>query len=121
MTSECICQGYNATFECSVMGPGSTVWRGSGFRDCSDNRISLFHSQFSEGTVGTCNNGAIVGRSIGVENSSYTSRLDVLVSPDLIGTNISCSYDDGLNEFNRGNSTIILTTGKCNACISYSG
>ena len=113
MITECICQGYNATFECSVVGPGSTVWRGSGFRDCTNNRITLFHSQFTGGTVGICNDGAIVGRSIGVENDCYTSQLNVFVSSDVIGTSVFCSYDDGLNEFDRGNLTVTLTTGKC--------
>ena len=109
--SECICQGYNATYECNVVGPGSTVWRGNGFRDCTNRRVTLFHSQFSGGTVGTCNSGAIVGRSIGVENNCYTSQLNIFVTPNVIGTVVFCAYDNGLNEIDVGNSTVTLTTG----------
>ena len=116
MISECICQGYNATYECNVVGPGSTVWKGDGFRDCSNNRITLFHSQFSGGTVGTCNSGAIVGRSIRVENNCYTSQLNIFVSPNVIGRDVFCAYDNGLNEVDVGNSTVTLTTGTKNNC-----
>ena len=92
------------------MGPGSTVWRGDGFQgQCS---ITLFHSDFSGGTEGTCNSRAIVGRSIGVENTCYISKLDIFVSPDVIGTTIICIYDDGISPVDVGNSTITLTTGK---------
>ena len=111
VTSECICQGYNATYECSVVGPGSTVWRGSSFQGCSNNRITLFHSQFPGGTVGTCNSGAIVGHSVRVESICYTSQLNIFIGADVIGTTVFCSYDNGLNEIDIGNTTITLTTG----------
>ena len=109
--SECICRGYNATYECSVVGPGSTVWRGSGFQGCSNNQITLFHSQFSEGTVGICNFGTILGRSVRVESNCYTSQLNIFVGADVIETTVLCSYDNGVNEIDIGNTTITLTTG----------
>ena len=109
--SECICEGYSAVYECTVEGPGSTVWKGGSFRDCPNNRITLFHSQFRSGTNGTCNAGSVVGRSVRVEGSCYTSQLNIITSPDVVGTTIFCAYDDGLNEMDIGNSTVTLTTG----------
>ena len=51
------------------------MWKGSIF-DCmsSSNEITLLHDRFSStgGTNGTCNNGTIVGRSVGVEDNQYT-------------------------------------------------
>ena len=84
------------TFECTVVGGLGTVWRGSAF-DCenSNNEITLLHSRFVNGTIGTCNNDSIIGRSIGVENGTcFTSQLSIMISPDLIGKTIECLHDD---------------------------
>ena len=80
------------------MGRGSTVWTGTAFNcSSSNNDILLLHSHFSstEGGYGSCNNGAIVGRSLGVEGNYYTSQLNVTVTTDVAGKTVECFYDDG--------------------------
>ena len=73
-----------------------TVWRGSAF-DCenSNNEITLLHSRFVNGTIGTCNNGFIVGQNVRVENGTrFTSQLSITISPDIIGKSIEYFHDD---------------------------
>ena len=77
--------------------------------------ITLFHSMFSgiPGTTrGVCNNGDIVGYNIGVENGSYTSKLDILVSPGLNGRTVECILDDGRTNMLINESTLSITTSK---------
>jgi hypothetical protein len=40
-----------------------------------------------------CNNGAIVGQSLGVQGNSYISQLNVTITPETAGKTISCVYD----------------------------
>ena len=55
------------------------------------------------GTSGECNNGAITGRSMRVENDAnchsdcclYVSQLEVVVGCDMIGRDIKCIHDNG--------------------------
>ena len=49
--------------------------------------VTLFHSQFRVpgATRGICNNGAVVGYNIGVENDCYTSQLQYIISQFWIG------------------------------------
>lgn len=79
--------------------------------------ITLFHSQFGEpgATSGKCNNGAIVGYNIGVENNCYTSKLDVLVSPGLNGSTVKCIVDDVATSTVINTSTLVITTSKITA------
>ena len=87
LSGDCACPGYTQIYECTVMGIGNTVWRGSGF-DCqnTNNEITLLSSRFASegGTNGTCNDGTIVASSLKVENNSYTSQLNVTVTCELI-------------------------------------
>ena len=62
-----------------------------------DSRILLRHTSFGgSGAFGLCNDGAIVGRSLGVsvDNSVYTSQLmiNLTASLDLIGRSVECVY-----------------------------
>ena len=103
------------TFECTVVGGLGTVWRGSAF-DCenSNNEITLLHSRFVNGTIGTCNNDSIIGQSIGVENGTcFISQLSVMITPDIIGKTIECIHDDYVNTTVVGSFTIspIIITG----------
>ena len=78
----------------------TTVWKGTAFSDCDNNEIVLLHNQF-ERAAGRCNNGDILGRSIGVVNGSYISQLEVMVEsgPDqLIMKDIKCFHDNGAIE-----------------------
>ena len=94
--SGCVCPGDTLTYTCTVTGGfgGVTVWTGTAF-DC--NEIALLHSRFSSayGIYGTCNNGAIVARSISMEGNSYTSQLNVTVTPDTAGKTVTCGIDNG--------------------------
>ena len=97
--SGCTCPGYTLTYECTVMGGpgGATVWHGTSFNcTMSDHEIVLLHSRFESntGTLRMCSNGAIVGRSLRVENNGrYTSQLNVTVSSDMTGESIECAHD----------------------------
>ena len=110
----CICPGDELVFECTVIGGSATVWRGTpDFFGCStsdtlNQEIVLRHSRHNQGivTIGTCNNGSIVGRIIRAENDNYTSQLNVTFTSDLRGVTIECIHDDGATEYVIGNSTI---------------
>ena len=90
------------TFTCTAVGPGSTLWEGSAF-ECNENGdgILLRHERFATGVSGTCNNGAIVGRSLEVVDDCYTSQLNVTVSSDLNNKTLVCT-----NSGNAGVNTI---------------
>ena len=112
LRSECVCPGYNLVYECTVKGrpEGATVWQGTAF-DCLSNEITLLHNRFNNGTVGVCNNGAVVGKSIGIKNGCYTSQLTFKLSTDMIGESVVCIHDDTTtNTHMIGSSTRIVTT-----------
>ena len=100
-------------YECSVFGPGTTHWEGSAFHtDCS-NSIILRHSQFSgQGAGGSCNNGGIVGHSVGIVDQCFVSQLNVTIESSLDDATVSCIYVN--NEGQRhhiGNNAITIITG----------
>ena len=73
--------------------------------------IILFHNQFaSQRASGTCNNGAVIGRSIGTVNNSYTSELIIYVTPALDRRQVVCSMDNG-TEFLVDTATLLITRG----------
>ena len=77
--------------------------------------VTLFHSNFEvPGTTrGVCNNGAVVGYNIGVENDDcYTSKLEILVSPGLNGRTVQCIIDNVTTSTVINTSTLIITTSK---------
>ena len=119
-TSVCVCIGQDVTFTCSIDGGGNTLYNGTAFNcpsanSASNNQILLRHSGF--GTLGEpsgmCNNGAITAEGVRVDGTRYTSRLNVTVSSDIVGMNVSCIYDDASRgmEFLIGNIQIDLTSG----------
>ena len=59
-------------------------------------------SESHETMLLSCNNGAITGWSVGWENNSFTSRLNVSVTSNIFGKDIVCAYDD-----RRGKSVTI--------------
>jgi hypothetical protein len=97
LTNDCPCPGQNLTFECTIVGGGTTVWQGAGVFDCPDfsNEILLRHINFGSSVMGECNAGAIVGRSLRVDGNCYTSQLSVAYSERLNRKNITCAHDDG--------------------------
>ena len=107
--SDCVCPGHELRLECTVVGAGSTVWRGSAFIRCSNNEIVLRHSRFKHGpAVGECNSGLIVGRSIRQVGDNFTSQLTVHlnVNSTLRGKTVECFHDNGLQATSVGNHTI---------------
>ena len=120
--TSCTCLGYVVTYECTVGKGLGTVWRGSIF-DCSSSgdEIQLLGSFLNSEPV-TCNNKMIMGRVVRSDASGfYTSQVNIIVSSELIGRNVSCAQDDGDLEL-IGSATIILTTkGMCKIqCLYFS-
>ena len=96
--NDCVCPGDQLTYRCTVQGDttGATIWNGTAFLGgCQLNEIPLLHRQFTRtgGSTGRCNNGAIVGQSLGVQGNSYTSELNVTITPETAGKTITCAYD----------------------------
>lgn len=94
----------NLIFECTTLGGVATVWKGRGI-DCqgSKNEIIFLHSRFNKSLEHrTCNDGAIIGQAVRVENNScYTSQL--FVNAKLYNGVIECIHDEGTNESSVGN------------------
>ena len=109
----CACPGEVLTFLCNIIGGGTTLWSGTAF-SCLSNEILLRHSQFSEprGTSGSCNDGTITGRSIGVTDGCYTSELNVTVSTSLSNKTVQCIHDASTGPRTINVSTLIVATGK---------
>jgi hypothetical protein len=119
---ECICPGFNLTFECSILGSGLTVWQGSAFNCASSShQILLSHSQFEDGISKRCNNGAnmimassigIVSASNGIGDQCYISQLHVAVTDAVRNKTIECFHDSGSQQSAIiGNASLIFTTG----------
>ena len=109
-TSDCTCLGDIVTYNCNITGSGYTIWRGSAFNCPTVNSRILLrrHSLFgtSSGTMGLCNDGAIMGRSTGITRSSsnppiYMSQLivNLATSSSVIGQDIQteCVYRNTAN------------------------
>ena len=118
-------------YNCTVVSTpgGVTVWQGEAF-DCQNGEITLLHSQFAtlSGATGECNNGDLVARSLGVEDSRYTSQLRVTVSTAITENMIMCVHDTSRgNILPQFNTTIPgLVTGtqtryniECMATLEY--
>ena len=100
--NECVCPGDKLTYNCTVQGSAfGAVWNGTAFSGCQQNVILLPHHWFTQtgGSTSTCNNGAIVGQSLGVQGNNYTSQLNVTITTETAGKTIMCAYDalDGQN------------------------
>jgi hypothetical protein len=95
--TQCVCPGDKLTYECTIQGEttGATIWKGNALSGCQQNAILLQHHQFTPtgGSAGTCNNGAIVGQSLGIQGNNYTSQLNVTITPETAGKTITCAYD----------------------------
>jgi hypothetical protein len=111
-SSSCgVCAGQQLLYECTVVGPGTTVWEGSVFR-CAGGSILLSHSQFSSGTSDVCNNGAIVGRSLSVvDNNCYSSQLSITTDTTMDGETVQCVYNNRSSDIIIGTRTIDIITG----------
>ena len=115
-SSECSSPGNTLTFECFVnagIPVSSIVWHGTAFQ-CHNTKaeIVLRRSQFNGNVSGSCNNGTIVGwnvvKSSDSDNKTHASRLNVTVTSDMAGKNITCSYDNSTMQ-NPGSMKLIKT------------
>ena len=107
VVSDCTCSSFNVIYECTTIGPGSTLWVLGSSAECG---INLRHSLFmSQTAVGRCMNGAVEGRGLQVEGDAYVSQLNVPVRTNLNGTIVQCEHDDGGSLTVIGTSTLTLT------------
>ena len=116
----CTCPGDILVYNCNVTRSGFTIWKGSAF-DCpnvdGDSRIRLRHSSFGSGTTGLCNDGAIIGQSLGISRDSsnnpvYMSQLmiNLTATSHVLGQTVECVYlDPNGVETTIGSTTIEIT------------
>ena len=106
------------TYQCTVCDddryPGATTWTGSLF-DCG-NGITLRHSRFESGTVGECNNGEVIARSIEVMDTvkgsrCYVSQLNFIASRDHNNETIMCEYVSSMDVTVVDEIIILFETG----------
>ena len=115
--SDCVCPGHELRLECTVVGAGTTIWRGSAF-DCTANRIVFRHSRFGSGITSGCNNGRIIGRSINTtydsDGNKYTSQLIIQLAENdtLEGRTVECVHSFHTQTNVIGTYTISYTRGK---------
>ena len=116
--SDCVCPGHELRLECTVVGAGSTIWRGSALSDCLHNRIVLRHSQFGSGASTVCINGRIIGRIINTTSDSdgikYISQLIIQldVNDTLEGRTVECAHGFNTQTNVIGTYIISYTRGK---------
>ena len=119
-TDSCTCPEGIITYQCIIDGTdpgGFTIWNGTAFNCGQSNNILLRHNRFgtTDGAFGSCNNGIISGRSLGVrEGNIYTSQLQVNLtsgsSSDLVGRTVQCVYSpDGSTNIVINSTTILIT------------
>ena len=110
----CVCPGDNLIFRCTALATADdvTIWKGTAI-DCRDgnNIIVLIHSRFISpgGTSRDCNNGAIVARSIGLEDRQYTSQLNVTVTNEMAGKTIICLTANASDQIIQLSTTITIS------------
>ena len=80
ITSSCTCPEYETTHKCTVFSGPTTIWLGTAFENCSVDRITLRHSQFTGNDTyffnTTCGAfGTIRAHAVSVMNDFYTSQL----------------------------------------------
>lgn len=103
------------SFVCVINGTieGITVWKGTALQDVCrslQQDITLLHREFESGIAGftMCSSNIIAWRTLGVENNSYVSQLNITYSPGLNGREIVCAYDNHREEITIG--TRIITS-----------
>ena len=93
-----------------MVGGGATVWKGTAF-DCplADDEVIIFHRMnYTSQRPQTCNDGAIIGHAISVENDIYKSQLNIQVN-DTENTTVVCAHDNGTHTVEIGSA--MLNTG----------
>ena len=118
--SDCVCPGHELRLQCTVVGPGFTIWKGSAF-NCSStsDKIDLRHTQFESGsTKKGCNNGTIIIHDINKTSDSdgdkFISQLTIQldVNGGLDGRTVECLHDNLTQRITINTYTIHYTRGK---------
>ena len=93
---------------------GATVWTGTAF-DCpgTEDELNFLHINTFTDIYRGCNNGAIRGRGIRIEEDRYTSQVNITVAPYMDGRSVECFYEYAIGKNLVGNSTIMITSGMC--------
>ena len=110
----CICSGDRIIYECSVSGPGATVWSGSLFQcPAQQDELFLLHSIF-DGVKKYCNttNRAVVVHSVSHENNCFTSQLEFSADPSMNYSTVMCTHDNEVDLIAIASQTLIITIGK---------
>ena len=114
----CICSGDSIVYECSLSGPGYTVWSGTLFScPVQRNEITLLHSRF-DGVTKYYNttNRSIVVHSVDSENNCFTSLLTFSADSTMNSSTVSCIHDNETSLITIGSPTVIIGTGKIKKC-----
>ena len=121
MITSCICPGYEAVYQCTVNGGGSTIWQGTAMQGCGAGRIVLHHSEFDyrHTTNTTCAflDQYVASQAILSANNSYTSQLTIHnLSPLVNGSTLECTTAKGLNFASK---QLFFTTGTLDNAVTY--
>ena len=85
--------------ECTITGGAATVWQGTIFDSCQNEKINLRHSLFNTSGIEIqepCTmRQPVIGRSVSAADGSFTSQLIVNISENSIGKAIECANNSG--------------------------
>ena len=124
--SRVACLGDTVSFDCCVKNGSSTVWGGTAFThdglSCSKHEIVLLHSRFDNSDYNisySCLNGAIVAKSLRIEEDCYCSQFNVTInSMSNLHTvlNIQCRHDNGTYESSVANFSVTILDNDATTC-----
>lgn len=91
---QCTCPGELIRFQCTAIGPGTTLYKVTG---CPDDRLNLLHTGFADGTADRdCRNGDVTARGVQGDTNTMTfiSQLNFSYPTDQYVT-VGCYYGNG--------------------------
>ena len=123
-----MCYGRRKTYQCTVCGPGATVWTGTLFECDNQNLITLRHREFKLGSSsGACifNNRALIANSVGISfdancRECFVSELSFIPEDDFGNKTIRCLHNNGTVENLVDETTVHVVTGKVSMSITLS-
>ena len=91
---------------------GATVWTGTAF-NCpeTEDELTILHINTFTDTYRGCNDGAIGGRGIRIEDDRYTSQVNITVDSYMDGRSVECFYERDMSKNLVGNSSIMIPSG----------
>ena len=118
-TTQVACLGDSVSFDCCVMNGIITVWQGTAFThglSCDSDNILLRHTIFNISDYNisySCLNGAIVAKTLSVEEDLYCSQLNFTVSSTsnleaVLSVTVQCIHDDGIKEQGVASFSIMI-------------